>query len=336
MSDHLNEQVQYGCKSGQLYGRQRRRETHCLCDMGLVCSTKTTGGYSVVLMYAGTRRVQRRATLHLGVTELIIDEPGQPLKTWPYSGLRRYGFDKNSFTFEARRAEPGLRGIWALASNKSSKIFKTVEGNVTQLKLKASSRSLGKRSMSHTVEKPKPYSSVHVLLGNTSSSPSLRSSGNGSSMHEELDSADSVSLLRPSAAAVRSVRSSSNPDYFRVTAALRPRAASVCGGECRFGDHSNGPHCCASSHFDAVTRGVGAASGCSEEGRLRVYGKGPHRCCASSRFGAPTYSAGTTLDQVTTKDAEDSSDTMGPEEHEDGKANSIANVGSPVYVIAEV
>ena len=72
-----------------------------------------------------------QGTLEVTATDLIyIDAHTSEKWRWPFKFLRKYGYERNIFSFEAGRRCPGGQGLYAFSSERASEIHETIEENI--------------------------------------------------------------------------------------------------------------------------------------------------------------------------------------------------------------
>lgn len=68
--------------------------------------------------------------LEVNEKELVLYQGGKPPVRWPLKSLRRYGYDKEYFSFEAGRRCPTGSGVYGFNCRRAEKLFNFVQAYV--------------------------------------------------------------------------------------------------------------------------------------------------------------------------------------------------------------
>ena len=118
-----------------------------------------------------------QGTLEVTATDLIyIDARTNEKWRWPFKFLRKYGFEKNIFSFEAGRRCPGGQGLYAFSSDRASEIHETIVENIRGRKRDEEAQSGGSRTSGNNAAdvptKSMPKSQSRYSFTEEQSSPS--------------------------------------------------------------------------------------------------------------------------------------------------------------------
>ena len=68
--------------------------------------------------------------LEINDTELVLHQKGKDPIRWPLKTLRRYGYERQVFSFETGRRCPTGPGIYAFSCRRADKLFNYVQSHI--------------------------------------------------------------------------------------------------------------------------------------------------------------------------------------------------------------